>query len=72
METEESLRRLRSAALEQEVNSSLVNFEAAEIPVRASFGTVAFGCDDEANNLIDRADADLYRKKRAKPLVLSP
>ena len=64
--------RLRIAALEAEVNSSLVTFEAAEIPMRASFGTVAFGDDDEANNLIARADADMYRRKRAKPLVLRP
>jgi diguanylate cyclase (GGDEF)-like protein len=64
--------RLRIAALEQEVNSSLVTFEAAEIPVRASFGTVAFGGDDEANNLIARADADMYRRKNAKPMVLHP
>ncbi|MFP6745765.1 MAG: GGDEF domain-containing protein [Alphaproteobacteria bacterium] len=64
--------RLHIAALEQEANSSLVTFEAAKIPVRASFGTVAFGCGDEANNLIDRADADMYRKKHAKPLVLRP
>jgi len=64
--------RLRIAALEAEVNSSLGTFEAAEIPVRASFGTVAFGGDDEANNLIARADADMYSRKRAKPLVLRP
>ena len=64
--------RLRIAALEHEANSSLVTFEAAEIPVRASFGTVAFGGDDETANLIARADAEMYRRKRAKPLVLHP
>jgi diguanylate cyclase (GGDEF)-like protein len=64
--------RRRIAALEQEVNASLVVIEAAEIPMRASFGTVAFGCEDDANNLIARADAEMYRKKRAKPMVLHP
>ena len=64
--------RRRVAMLEQLINSSTVDFEAAEIPVRASFGTIAFGADDEASNLIARADADMYRKKRAKPLVLRP
>ncbi len=63
---------MRIAALGAEVNSSLVTFEAAEIPVRTSFGTVAFGGDDEANNLIARTDAYMYRRKRAKPLVLRP
>ena len=64
--------RRRVAMLEQLINGATVDFEAAEIPVRASFGTIAFGADDEATNLIARADAEMYRKKRAKPLVLRP
>ena len=62
--------RRRVAMLEQLINGSTVDFEAAEIPVRASFGTIAFGGDDEATSLIARADAEMYRRKRAKPLVL--
>ncbi len=64
--------RRRAAMLEQLINGSTVDFEVAEIPVRASFGTIAFGADDEATNLIARADAEMYRRKRAKPLILRP
>ena len=62
----------RVAMLEQLINGSAVDIATAEIPVRGSFGIVAFGADDETTNLIARADADMYRKKRAKPLVLRP
>ena len=39
---------------------------------RFEFGTIAYGADDEVTNLIARADAEMYRKKRAQPLVLRP
>lgn len=64
--------RRRVTALERLVNGSAVTFEAAEIPVRASFGSVAFGSADETTKFIARADAEMYRKKRSKPLVLRP
>lgn len=60
----------RAEALEQLLNSSVVNYEGYEIPIRASFGIKAFGPKTEAEALLARADAAMYRRKRAKPQVL--
>lgn len=62
--------RRRAEALEQSLNSSVVHYEGYQIPVRASFGIKAFGPDTEAESLLARADAAMYRKKRGKPRVL--
>ena len=50
----------------------MVEYGAFDIPVRASFGVTPFGPGDEAEALLARADALMYRNKRAKPRVLHP
>jgi diguanylate cyclase (GGDEF)-like protein len=62
--------RRRAEALEQSLNSSVVHYEGYKIPVHASFGIKAFGPDTEAESLLARADAAMYRNKRGKPQVL--
>ncbi len=64
--------RQRIEALELEVNRMIVSFDGAQIPVRASFGTVGFDRTDDIAGLIARADAEMYSKKHAKPSVLHP
>ena len=64
--------RQRIKTLELGVNQLIVNFDNAQIPVRASFGVVAFDRNDDIASLIAQADAEMYRKKRAKPPVLRP
>ena len=64
--------RQRVKILESGVNQLIVTFDDVQIPVRASFGVVAFGRDDDIAELIAQADAEMYRRKRAKPPVLRP
>ena len=64
--------RQRVKILESGVNDLIVTFDDVQIPVRASFGVVAFGRDDDIAELIAQADAEMYRRKRAKPPVLRP
>ncbi len=58
--------------LELAVNQLIVAFDSAQIPVRASFGVVAFDRGDDIASLIAQADSQMYQKKRAKPPVLRP
>lgn len=62
--------RRRAEALECLLNSSIVQYQGYDIPIRASFGIKAFGPNTEAESLLARADAAMYRSKRAKPQVL--
>ncbi len=64
--------RQRIKALELEINQLIVGFDSAQIPVRASFGVVAFDRTDDIASLITQADNEMYQKKHAKPLVLRP
>lgn len=62
----------RIKSLELAVNHLIVDFDNAQIPVRASFGAVPFDRSDDIASLIARADAEMYNQKRAKPPVLRP
>ena len=62
----------RADALERLINNAVVEYDTFDIPVRASFGIKSFGPGDEAEALLARADALMYRNKRAKPRVLHP
>lgn len=64
--------RQRIKSLERAVNNSIVTFDAVQIPVRASFGVVAFDRSDDIAGLIAQADSEMYYRKRAKPPVLRP
>lgn len=64
--------RQRIKSLERAVNHSIVAFDSYQIPVRASFGVVAFDRTDDIASLITQADNEMYQKKHAKPLVLRP
>ncbi len=64
--------RRRAAALERLINGAVVEYGTFDIPVRASFGVTPFGPGDEAEALLARADALMYRVKRAKPRILHP
>ncbi len=60
----------RAAAIERLLNSTVVPFGNADIPVHASLGVATFGAGDEAADVVTRADAAMYRKKQGKPPVL--
>ena len=62
----------RASALDLLLNRSAVPWGDYEILVHASFGAKTYGTDDGADALIARADAAMYRNKRAKPRVLRP
>ncbi len=62
--------RKRAQSLDRLLNASVVAFGESEIPVRASFGIKCFGPGDDVETLVARADAAMYRNKRAKPSVL--
>lgn len=64
--------RQRIKALDRAVNNTVVSYGKASIPVRASFGVAAFDHSDDIVSLIARADAEMYQRKRSKPLVLRP
>ncbi len=64
--------RNRIKALERAVNQSIMEFDNAQIPVRASFGVVTFDRTDNIASLIAQADSEMYDSKRAKPPVLRP
>lgn len=61
---EDGLKRAR--ILENQLNSTAVNVDGRTIMVRASCGTQTYGSEDDAPTLLDRADNDMYRRKRTK------
>lgn len=61
---EDGLKRAR--ILEAQLNSTAVNIDGRTIMVRASCGTQTYGSDDDAPSVLDRADNEMYRRKRTK------
>jgi len=61
---EDGLKRAR--ILESQLNSTAVNVDGRTIMVRASCGTQTYGSEDDAPTLLDRADNEMYRRKRTK------
>ncbi len=45
------------------LNSTVARHGPTEIPIRVSFGAVPFGPDDDAEDLLRRADSAMYREK---------
>lgn len=56
----------RAQALESQLNGTVVNIDGRSIMVRASCGTQSYGGEDDAPSLLDRADSEMYRRKRTK------
>lgn len=54
----------RARSIERLVNSIVVVHEGHTIAVHGSVGSHPFGPDDEAETVLARADAEMYRRKR--------
>ena len=63
---EEAIKRARE--LQSVVNNSYATFDATRIYVRASFGTVPYGPDSEAAELLNQADEAMYQDKKYRAL----
>lgn len=61
---DDGLRRAR--ALEEQINGTVLNIDGRSILLRASCGAQVFGSGDDETVLLSRADAAMYRSKRAK------
>ncbi|MCG8511195.1 MAG: GGDEF domain-containing protein, partial [Rhodospirillales bacterium] len=56
----------RAGHLYEQLNNTLVNIDGRAILLRASFGAQIFGCDDDGDDLLNRADHAMYRNKRSR------
>jgi diguanylate cyclase (GGDEF)-like protein len=54
----------RARHLNELLNNTLVNIDGRAILLRASFGAQVFGCDDDGDDLLNRADHAMYENKR--------
>jgi diguanylate cyclase (GGDEF)-like protein len=62
VEAEKRLKRLQTI-----VNTSYATFNSTRIHVRASFGIIAYGSDDSAETVLQKADAAMFTDKRLAP-----
>ncbi len=58
---------LRAKALEWSLNHAAVAWDDGTIAIRASLGSEPFGEHDNQSDIIERADAAMYRAKQQKP-----
>ena len=63
-QADEALQRARQ--LQALVNGSYATHGTTRIHVRASFGVVAYGAGDDAGELMQRADAAMYKDKKSR------
>lgn len=55
----------RAEALAQVFNQQTCHWQMKALPLRASFGTEAYGPEDKEEEIVRRADAGMYRAKRS-------
>jgi diguanylate cyclase (GGDEF)-like protein len=60
---------LRAEALSRRFNALTCRWQMLELPLRASFGVEAFGADDREEDVIRRADAAMYKAKKANRMA---
>jgi diguanylate cyclase (GGDEF)-like protein len=59
----------RAKALSRRFNALTCRWQMLELPLRASFGVEAFGADDREEDVIRRADAAMYKAKKANRMA---
>ncbi|MEQ8601957.1 MAG: GGDEF domain-containing protein [Marivibrio sp.] len=62
--TDETAGRLKAARLEALLNALTLTWRGATIALSASVGAVSYGGEDLADEVVHRADLDMYQKKR--------
>ena len=58
--------RARALRLQRILNASTAAWAGKTLPISASMGVEAYGCEDDAADLLRRADVQMYRNKRRR------
>ena len=63
--------RQKAGHLEEMVNNLTIPWGDQVIAVRASFGVETYGLKDDGSNLLDRADQEMYARKKSRATALT-